>query len=256
MTSSHPTSIPSVLELSSPSLCSVKYRQIKFNHLVSGPMGTMSASGTKYQTICVFTNVGMVMDCRTALQGVHSADCFHVDQRWLIESNFDVSRNKSITLTIKFQVRFVKKTMWRAMIEKMTKAETQKWFDEYVQMIQKSIKKECVDGSQLSTCNNIENGGNSSAEIKSESASSLHEVRSKTKAVIIFIFLVFFFSAFSVTVILWIALPGLVKEELKFSLGGILEVRSQVEGLERMVISLQQQLYDECQIYEQFFSKY
>ena len=135
-----------------------QYRQIRFSHQIQTPVGMANAKGTKYQTLYEFpNNKGFILDCTIEMTGLQSVDCFYVDERWIIQPNSEykdkenTTATNEISITTKFELRFIKKTWWKQIILNMTIAETKKWFENYASMVQ-----DCLAGNQKITKQNAE----------------------------------------------------------------------------------------------------
>lgn len=151
-------------------------RVIKFSHNIKTPVGKSVARGTKFQTLYQFPNsMGFILDCRIDCEGVHTSDCFYVEERWIIQPSMngkvtpkaDKKVNESVLLTTKFELRFVKKTLWKSVIESMTSAETRKWFQNYGTMLQESL----AGGETNENCKNETSGSHHGKPIEKLSSS-------------------------------------------------------------------------------------
>merc|ERR1711862_180953 len=91
--------------------------------------------------------------------GIHNADCFQVEDQWFIEEELQDNK-KLIKLNVRFRIHFLKYTMWKHIIDKMTKVNTIHNFNKYIIMIQQSssaatsIEKEQEQEEKKSTMSN------------------------------------------------------------------------------------------------------
>lgn len=111
-------------------------RFLTFRHKVDAPIGPSSTRATKHQTCYMFGSCAFIVDTRTTLKDVHNSDCFHVEDRVIVEQH---DNDGSIQMTARFQVRFVKNTMWKKLIERMTRTEVDAWFQGYARMINSAM---------------------------------------------------------------------------------------------------------------------
>lgn len=112
-----------------------KERLITFRHKVSAPVGPPTARATKHQRCYMFGNHGFVIETQTTLKDVPNSDCFRVEDRIVVEQ----FKDEAINITIGVQVLFMKNTIWKKLIERMTKTESDAWFQGYVQMLRDAL---------------------------------------------------------------------------------------------------------------------
>lgn len=98
-----------------------KTRTIEYTHPVNAPMAPPMARARKEQTIKVFGNHGLVLETRTYVSDVPMTDCFYVADQIRVEPTSE----KSVAVTISFDLEFVKSTMFKAIIVRTTKGEFQ-----------------------------------------------------------------------------------------------------------------------------------
>jgi len=106
-------------------------RLITFRHKVSAPVGPPTARATKHQKCYMFGTHGFIIETQTTLKDVPNSDCFRVEDRIVVEQFND----EAIKITIGVQVLFMKNTIWKKLIERMTRTESDAWFQGYVQML-------------------------------------------------------------------------------------------------------------------------
>ena len=114
------------------SLC----RIVSYVHPVNAPMAPPSAAASKTQTFRRWGEHGMCIETRTEVKDVPMTDCFHVDDQILIEPTPD----GGVSITGRFEIRFIKRTMFRSIITNTTKGEFVSWFSGYKMMLIDALK--------------------------------------------------------------------------------------------------------------------
>jgi len=71
------------------------------------------------------------------VKDVPMTDCFHVDDQILIEPTPD----GGVSITSRFEIRFIKRTMFRNIITNTTKGEFVSWFKGYKMMLVDALKE-------------------------------------------------------------------------------------------------------------------
>ena len=149
-------------------------RNIKFTHPVTAPIGPNKTKGTKRQRLSVFGRQGFMVDTSVILHDIPSGDCFTVEDRYMIERIAPSGgAGESVKLSVTFEVKFVKFTMWKAVIEKMTKDETLQVQEAYKAFLNKNYTAE-YDADRVTIAKGIPGGdgggGNAAAVAASSSA--------------------------------------------------------------------------------------
>mmetsp|Transcript_21065 Transcript_21065/g.26793 ORF Transcript_21065/g.26793 Transcript_21065/m.26793 type:complete len:400 (-) Transcript_21065:110-1309(-) len=121
-------------------------RTMKYLHPVNAPMAPPLAPSSKRQELRRFGDHGIYLDTKTRVNGVPMADYFFVEDRLIVEPNPE----GGVILKSKFEMRFVKKTMLKQLIENITKGESIEWCKKYAEMARKAVgemsaKKGSVD---------------------------------------------------------------------------------------------------------------
>lgn len=98
-------------------------RELKFFKPVNLP-GLKSTRGVKVQRYRRFGDVGLVICSSTRLEDVPAADTFSVDDMLSVEAADD-----GVRVQITFEVKFLKTTMFRYLIDKSTTSEMTKWLE-------------------------------------------------------------------------------------------------------------------------------
>lgn len=112
-------------------------RTVKYVHPVNAPMAPPSAAATKEQCYRRFGDHGMVLETQTVVNDVPMADCFYVDDRMLVEPTPD----GGVALTAAFEVRFVKRTMFRKVINGTSGSEVTKGLKGYEAYMRKALEE-------------------------------------------------------------------------------------------------------------------
>ena len=111
-------------------------RIIHYTHPVNAPMAPPTAKARKEQSFSKVGSVGLCVETCTIVEEVPMADCFVVEDRLWVNEAED---GKGCIVAVTFQIRFVKGTMFRRIIENTTRGEYIKFFEQFSDMIQ-SIK--------------------------------------------------------------------------------------------------------------------
>lgn len=100
-------------------------RTIHYTHPVNVPMAPPSANAFKTQYLHKFGACGLCLESSTIVEDVPMTDCFVVDDRlWVCKD----TENGGCVVNANFQIRFVKTTMFRRIIENATRSEFEKWW--------------------------------------------------------------------------------------------------------------------------------
>jgi hypothetical protein len=109
-------------------------RTIEYSHPVNAPLAPPMARARKEQRLRRFGNHGISVETDTYVDDVPMTDCFYVTDRLLISST---EENGTVRLTAHFDIRFVKSTMFRAIIANTTKSEFLKSFQTLLAMMRR-----------------------------------------------------------------------------------------------------------------------
>jgi hypothetical protein len=115
-------------------------RTINFVHPLKNAVGPSEAKTCRTQTFRRFGDVGMTMQNSTAIEGVPAADCFRVEDRWIIEKGSD----STVTIFVSFRLNFIKRTMFKPVIQKNTRQETRNWFRGFAIFVQAALSGDNV----------------------------------------------------------------------------------------------------------------
>lgn len=111
-------------------------RKICFIHPLNNTVGPSQARTNREQSFQRYGTSGICIQNTTMVQGVPGADCFRMEDRWIVEY---ISKS-SVTITVSFQLIFSKRTMFKSIIQKNSKAETKKWFSGYAKFLVRALR--------------------------------------------------------------------------------------------------------------------
>eukprot|EP00978_Attheya_sp_CCMP212_P033583 scaffold136201_cov54-Attheya_sp.AAC.3 len=115
-------------------------RTISYSHPIKAPMAPPSAHATKTQTCQVYGDAGICLKTRTIVIDVPMTDCFHVQDRILVEPTPD----GGVSVTADFKINFVKQTIFKHIIYSTTKGDFLSWFDGLAQMMQDALQRKLL----------------------------------------------------------------------------------------------------------------
>ena len=113
-------------------------RDALFTHPLNNPLGPSEAKTCRQQRFQRFGTLGATLQNTTNVQGVPGADCFTVEDRWIVEALSD----NTVRFMVTFQINFSKRTMIKPLIQKNIKMETKKWFQGYVTFLQRALQED------------------------------------------------------------------------------------------------------------------
>lgn len=114
-------------------------RKIEYIHPLKNSMGPSEAKTRRKQQLWRYGTYAVVIRNTTTVEGIPMADCFQVHDLWILKPDKSVDGH-SLTLTVSFQVDFLKRTMFKSLIQKNIQAETKKWFQGYVEMLRVALE--------------------------------------------------------------------------------------------------------------------
>ncbi|KAG7341301.1 protein of unknown function DUF4782 containing protein [Nitzschia inconspicua] len=133
-------------------------RIIEYTHPIDAPMAPPLARARKEQSYVRYGDYGLIFDTQTYVSDVPMTDCFYVADRIRVErkENADQSTtttSPTILISVAFDVRFVKSTMFRAIITRTTKSELQKFCHSLAEFLSRAAGTKAVseDTSQFTT---------------------------------------------------------------------------------------------------------
>eukprot|EP00566_Odontella_aurita_P013252 CAMPEP_0113533156 /NCGR_PEP_ID=MMETSP0015_2-20120614/4447_1 /TAXON_ID=2838 /ORGANISM="Odontella" /LENGTH=472 /DNA_ID=CAMNT_0000432175 /DNA_START=432 /DNA_END=1847 /DNA_ORIENTATION=- /assembly_acc=CAM_ASM_000160 len=110
-------------------------RTMNYIHPVSAPMAPPTAQARKRQTLRRFGEYGLCMETKTMIEDIPMSDYFYVEDRILVEPLLE----GGVSLTALFEMRFVKNTMLRKIIENTTKQEYLKYWKGFADMAKRAL---------------------------------------------------------------------------------------------------------------------
>jgi hypothetical protein len=125
----NPGEFPTILE-----------RTINFVHPLRNPVGPSEAKTCRTQSFRRFGDLGMTVENSTVIEGVPAADCFRVEDRWIIEKDSD----STLTMLVSLRFNFIKRTMFKPVIMKNARTETRNWFRGFAKFVQAALSGDDV----------------------------------------------------------------------------------------------------------------
>lgn len=107
-------------------------RSIHYIHPVNVPMAPPTAKAFKTQNLHKFGTVGLCLESSTIVEDVPMTDCFVVDDRLWVCTD---SETNGCVINVAFQIRFVKTTLFRRIIQNATRLEFLKWWKQFEEMV-------------------------------------------------------------------------------------------------------------------------
>jgi len=120
-------------------------RTISYTHPVYVPMGPPSGVANKAQTIYKFGNHGLYLVTKTFISDVPRTDCFYIEDYLLVKSNND----GSISISIMFDINFVKSTMFKSIITMTSVNDLTKFHTGYVEYIKNGLFSKTLNANDL-----------------------------------------------------------------------------------------------------------
>jgi hypothetical protein len=122
-------------------------REISYIHPIGGGsmIGPSEAETFRVQSLKRYGDFGAILrNVTTVGKGIPMGDCFRVEDQWMLEAKaFDgaaAAPCSSLTLSVSFRVVFVKRTMFKGIIQKNTLSETKDWFQGYSKMLLSALE--------------------------------------------------------------------------------------------------------------------
>ena len=122
-------------------------RTIHYTHPVNAPMAPPKAKARKQQSLHKFGKVGLCLETCTVVEEVPMADCFVVNDRlWVHEAE---GEDEGCIVAVTFQIKFVKSTMFRRIIENQTRKEYASFWNQFSDMIQSLKSPSALEEEEL-----------------------------------------------------------------------------------------------------------
>lgn len=112
-----------------------KSRVIEYSHPVNAPMAPPMARAKKEQTYQLFDDYGLTLETKTFVADVPMTDCFFVADRIRVQSH---SEGK-VQVTMQFDIRFIKGTMFKSVISRTTKREIHNFMNNLAKFMSKCL---------------------------------------------------------------------------------------------------------------------
>jgi len=132
-------------------------RTINYVHPVHAPMAPPQAEASKYQTLRIYGSHGLYLKSKVEVNDVPLTDCFYVEELILVQKNSE----NGVSVTMKFELRFVKSTIFRRIIENTTRGDVSHAMESLTKYFSSIVEKGKEDSSELT--NDTPNG-----EVKEE----------------------------------------------------------------------------------------
>jgi len=110
-------------------------RTIAYTHPVEIRMAPPKAEVRKVQVMRRYGDYGISICTTTLTKGVPVSDCFHIEDRILVESQSD----DGVSISIAFDLRFVKYTLLRRIVECTTKKDVNEFHRTYVEFLKRGL---------------------------------------------------------------------------------------------------------------------
>jgi hypothetical protein len=111
-----------------------KSRVIEYTHPVNAPMAPPMARAKKEQTYRKFGDHGLALETKTFVSDVPMTDCFYVADILRVEAS-----GSKVTISMQFDIRFVKTTMFKSIIARTTKKEFESFMHKLAAFMSKSL---------------------------------------------------------------------------------------------------------------------
>jgi hypothetical protein len=126
-------------------------RTIEYTHPVNAPMAPPTAGARKEQVLKDYGNEnGLVIETKTVVSDVPMTDCFYVKD--VLQVQRSKTNAEKWVVSIRFEVVFIKSTMFRALINRTTIGE----FNTFMSNLAKYISNNCGSGSVVDSPKKLE----------------------------------------------------------------------------------------------------
>jgi hypothetical protein len=116
-----------------------KSRVIEYTHPVNAPMAPPMARAKKEQTYRKFGEHGLALETKTFVSDVPMTDCFYIADILRVNAN-----GSKVTISMQFDIRFVKTTMFKLIIARTTKKEFESFMHDLAAFMSKSLGEQAV----------------------------------------------------------------------------------------------------------------
>jgi len=104
-------------------------RTIEYTHPVNAPMAPPMARARKEQVYRKVGTYGLLLETKTFVADVPLTDCFYVADRIRVQPA--PGKTSAVLVTMEYDIRFVKSTMFKSIIARTTRSEFEKFMKEY-----------------------------------------------------------------------------------------------------------------------------
>ncbi|KAL3909042.1 MAG: hypothetical protein SGILL_008248, partial [Bacillariaceae sp.] len=115
-----------------------KSRTMEYTHPVDAPMAPPMARARKEQSLRRYGDHGLVFETKTYVSDVPMTDCFFVADLVRVQSKTGENGERSVLVSMLFDIRFVKSTMFKSIIARTSKSELEKFFNELAAYLTKN----------------------------------------------------------------------------------------------------------------------
>lgn len=109
------------------------------------PVGPPTALVMQLQRVRVFGQHGMVLETSSSMENVPAGDCFTLEDRWVVRplpaSEAPTRTEAALSIETSFEVRFVKSTLFKKIIESRSRADTLEYHRRWFEMIEKHVAR-------------------------------------------------------------------------------------------------------------------
>jgi len=152
-------------------------RTIRYTHPVNAPMAPPTARARKEQILRRYGNQrGLVLETKTFVEGIPKTDCFYV--RDILKVEPSITHEDRLVVNLRFEVIFVKSTMFWSLISKITTGELTKFTTNLVDYYAKHYVGYSTRGVDN---DNVITTPVAVAVVSSSSSSSIEDAPSKEK---------------------------------------------------------------------------
>lgn len=112
-----------------------KHRVIHYSHPVNAPLAPPRADARKEQSFKRYGDHGMILKTETVVDDVPMADCFFVADQIKVTRTQD----ERVSVSMAFEITFVKSTMFKGIISKTTASEFTAFFEDLSRYMSKAL---------------------------------------------------------------------------------------------------------------------
>ncbi|CAJ1936207.1 unnamed protein product [Cylindrotheca closterium] len=159
---------------------SLMTRVVEYSHPVNAPMAPPLAKARKEQSYRKYGRDGVALETKTIVEDVPMTDCFYVVDQIRVAAMGD-----KVFVTMVYDIRFVKSTMFKGIITRTTKADMEKSLQGLAAFMSKSLHH---DGDTVLSLTKSSPPQQESQDYRSVSPASLQSFLSSTVLFLLFVF--------------------------------------------------------------------